>query len=234
MGYSHVATGLTSLLKKGKAFEFGPAAKESFEYLKECFAMEPILHEANPALPYILESDASSVAASGILSQKDPNTGELHPIAYYSKKFSPAELNYTTQDQELLAIVFCLKHWRHYLEGASHPVTVRTDSNNLRNVATTAELSRRQARHLEEMSHFDLVIEHRSGKTNPADPLSRRPDHKITDADQVTRHNFLTFAATMVPAALHDELIRALQTDPLAQDTLPEILDNDEEDWEWD
>ena len=110
LGYSHVATGLTSLLKKGKAFEFGPTAKESFKYLKECFAIKPILHKANPALPYILESDTSSVATSNILSQKDPDTEELHPITYYSKKFSPAELNYTTQDQELLAIVFCLKH----------------------------------------------------------------------------------------------------------------------------
>ena len=55
------------LLKKGKAFEFGLAVKESFEYFKECFAMEPIFYEANSVLLYILELDVSSVAASGIL-----------------------------------------------------------------------------------------------------------------------------------------------------------------------
>ena len=171
MGYSYVVTGLTSLLKKGKAFEFNPVAKESFEYLKKYFAIKSIFYKANSVLLYILELDASFIITSGILSQKDPDTGELHFIAYYFKKFSPAELNYITQDQELLAIVFYLKHWRYYLEGALYPVTICINLNNLRNIITTAELNRRQARHLEEISYFNLVIKHRSGKTNPANPL---------------------------------------------------------------
>ena len=60
--------------------------------------MEPIFYEANPALPYILELDISFIIVSGILSQKDFDTGELYPITYYFKKFSPAKLNYITQD----------------------------------------------------------------------------------------------------------------------------------------
>ena len=82
------------LLKKSKAFKFNPAAKESFEYFKKYFTIEPIFYEANPTLPYILELNTSSVTTSNILSQKDSNTGELYSIIYYSKKFSPAELNY--------------------------------------------------------------------------------------------------------------------------------------------
>ena len=87
-----------SLLKKSKAFKFSPITKESFKYLKKYFTIKPILYKANPALPYILELDISSIIASGILSQKDPNTGKLYSIIYYFKKFSPAELNYITQD----------------------------------------------------------------------------------------------------------------------------------------
>ena len=56
------------LLKKGKAFEFSPIAKKSFKYLKKYFTIEPIFYKANPALPYILESDASSVITFSILS----------------------------------------------------------------------------------------------------------------------------------------------------------------------
>ena len=56
--------------------------------------MESILHEANPILPYFLKLNISFIIASGILSQKDPNTGELYSIIYYFKKFSPAKLNY--------------------------------------------------------------------------------------------------------------------------------------------
>ena len=82
------------LLKKGKAFKFSPIAKESFEYLIKYFTMEPIYYKANPVLSYTLKLDISSVIVSGILSQKDFNTGELYPIIYYFKKFLPAKLNY--------------------------------------------------------------------------------------------------------------------------------------------
>ena len=87
-----------SLLKKGKVFEFGPVAKESFKYLKKCFAMEPIFYKVNSALLYILELDAFSIIIFSILSQKDSNTGELYPITYYFKKFFLAKLKYITQD----------------------------------------------------------------------------------------------------------------------------------------
>ena len=82
------------LLKKSKAFEFSPITKESFKYLKKYFAIKPIFYKANPALFYILELNISFIITSGILSQKDPNTGELYSIIYYFKKFSPAKLNY--------------------------------------------------------------------------------------------------------------------------------------------
>ena len=71
-----------SLLKKGKAFEFNPIIKESFKYLKKYFVIKPILYKANSTLLYILKLDISFIIASGILSQKDPNTGELYPIIY--------------------------------------------------------------------------------------------------------------------------------------------------------
>ena len=55
------------LLKKSKVFEFGPAAKESFKYLKKYFIIKPIFYKANPALPYILELDIFSVIVFNIL-----------------------------------------------------------------------------------------------------------------------------------------------------------------------
>ncbi len=54
----------------------------------------------------------------------------MYPIAFYSRKLLPAEINYTIYDKEMLAIVQAFKHWRAYLEGATHPVrsspTMRT------------------------------------------------------------------------------------------------------------
>ena len=38
-----------------------------------------------------------------------------HPVAYYSKKLIPPELNYDIYNKKLLAIVAVLKKWRVFL-----------------------------------------------------------------------------------------------------------------------
>ena len=39
------------------------------------------------------------------------------PVAYHSRKFGPAEVNYSTTDRELLGIVDCLRLFRPHLLG---------------------------------------------------------------------------------------------------------------------
>jgi len=38
-----------------------------------------------------------------------------HPIAYYSQKITPPELNYDIYNKELLRVVIALKEWRVFL-----------------------------------------------------------------------------------------------------------------------
>ena len=71
----------------------------------------------DPDKPAILETDASDYAIGAILSQKDEQ-GRKHPVAFYSRKMTPAELNYNVHDKELLVIVAVLLEWRVYLKGA--------------------------------------------------------------------------------------------------------------------
>jgi hypothetical protein len=89
---------------------------------------------------------------------------------------SPAERNYAVGDQEMLAIVMSCHHWRHYLEGARHPVEVLTDHHNLQRFMTTKSLTGRQVRWWETLSGYNLNIVYREGKKNPADALSCWPD----------------------------------------------------------
>ena len=56
-----------------------------------------------------METDASDFAVGGILSQTSPE-GNVHPICFYSRKLSPAELNYPIYDKELLAVVAGFQH----------------------------------------------------------------------------------------------------------------------------
>ena len=90
----------------------------------------------------------------------------------------PAEQNYETYDAELLAIVKVFEQWRHYLEGAQHTVEVWTDHDNLRGFMKVKELNARQRRWVIKLAAVDFDIFHRPGKTNPADPPSRRPDYE--------------------------------------------------------
>ena len=99
-------------------------------------------------------------------------------VAFWSRKMIPAERNYETHDQELLAIVMCFKHWRHYLEGSQHPICVLTDHANLRAFMTTKELSRRQARWAERLAIFDFIIEYRKGASNLSNGLSHQLDYE--------------------------------------------------------
>src|SRR5947209_17750347 len=103
---------------------------KAFTDLKSRFTTAPVLAHFNPNQQCIVETDASDFALGAILSQKD-DEGRLHPIAYHSRKFSQAEINYEIHDKELLAIVDSFKAWRRYLEGNLHPTVVYTDHRNL-------------------------------------------------------------------------------------------------------
>jgi hypothetical protein len=101
--------------------------------------------------------DASDFALGAVLSQPDKD-GRLHPVAFHSRKFTAAEINYEIHDKELLAIVDSFQEWRHFLEGAQHPVTVYTDHKNLEYFMSAKVLNRRQARWSISLLRFNFVI----------------------------------------------------------------------------
>jgi hypothetical protein len=105
-GYSRVCLPITNLLKKDQVFSWTKDCQNSFDLLKKNFSSAPLLVHADSSLPFLLETDASDFAISGILSQE--HEGSLRPVAFYSRKMSPPEMNYEIHDKELLAIIACL------------------------------------------------------------------------------------------------------------------------------
>jgi transposase InsO family protein len=189
--YSKIAAPMTSLLRGGKQnLDWGGKEQEAFQTLKNAFLAAPLLQHFDPTLPVFVETDASGFAIAGVLSQPFPSddgtNAHRKPVAYWSRKLAPAEANYETHDAELLAIVAAFKQWRHYLEGSAHTVTVLTDHNNLQYFMTTKELNSRQARWAEKLARFDFVIQHRPGKSNPADAPSRRPDYEMSEVERAS------------------------------------------------
>ena len=119
-------------------------------------------------------TDASLLAAGAILLQSDANQ-DLHPCAYFSRTFTPAQRNYDIYDRELLAVILALEEWRQYLQGTKHLITIITDHKNLSYVKDPRKLSRRQARWSLFLQDFDILWQVTPGsKMAPADALSCR------------------------------------------------------------
>lgn len=184
--YAALTKPMTSLLKKNVVFSWTSDHQKAFESLKQSFASPPILVHPNSSLPYCVETDASDFAIAGILSQVQPNSS-MHPVAFFSRQMTPAELNYPVYDKELLAIYTCFKEWRHFLQGAKHRVTVFCDHRNLVWFTTSKQLSQRQARWGLFFTDFDFVITYRPGPRNrQADALSRKGEYSTS----AKSHNF--------------------------------------------
>ena len=109
--YSRIARPLTELTKKeaGQEWKWNLEAEKAFQELKRRFTTAPILAHFDATRSTIIESDASDLAIGAILSQRD-SENRLHPVAFHSRNFTPAEINYEIHDKELLAIVDAFKH----------------------------------------------------------------------------------------------------------------------------
>ncbi len=170
--FSTIAAPLTMLLHKDQPYKWNEAQQLAFDELKRQLTSAPILLLPDPTKPFTVTTDASDIAIGAVLSQ-DQGRGD-QPVAYESRKLSPAEQNYPVHEKELLAIVHAIKLWRTYLEGQKF--TVITDHASLEYIKTQANLSRRQARWLEVLQSNDFEVRYRPGKTNVvADALSRQP-----------------------------------------------------------
>jgi hypothetical protein len=84
---------------------------ESFQMLKDILTTMPILKFPDMDEEFLVCKDTSKEGLVRVLIQ------DGRVIAYISRKLRNHEEKYATHDLELLAIVYALKVWRHYLIG---------------------------------------------------------------------------------------------------------------------
>ena len=85
-------------------------------------------------------------------------------IAYISRKLRRHEENYVTHDLELLAIVYALKVWSHYLVGQKFEL--RTNHCGIQHIFMQSDLNGRQRRWLKLLSEYDFEITYIKGTMN--------------------------------------------------------------------
>lgn len=113
--FSKTAKALTSLLKKEVAFKWENEQHLAFDTLKRKLTTAPLLIYPDFTKPFVLTCDASNYAVGAVLSQGP--IGKDQPIAFASRTLNKSELNYSTTEKELLAILYGCKTFRPYLYG---------------------------------------------------------------------------------------------------------------------
>jgi RNase H-like domain found in reverse transcriptase len=210
------------MTKKNQHWDWGPCQQEAFTELKRRMCSSPILTQPDFNKRFYLQTDASAYGMGAVLSQEGENSPTLakhtkptiHPVTYYSATFTPTERNYDIYEQELMAIMKSLAHWRPYLRWTKELFHILTDHANLQYWKSPKDLNRRTARWHADLQEYDYKIKHIPRKTNiPADTLSRpaRVSQGEEDNKGITvlpPHRFINTISTTPPT--NDNEKRAL------------------------
>ena len=171
--YAEIAVPLTNLLRKDVPFVWNRECQEAFDILKSKLMEEPVMAYPVDNCPYVLDTDASNLAAGAVLSQIQ--NGQERVIAYWSKAWSQSQKHYDVPKRELLAALLAMEAFGYYLRGLSK-FQLRTDHACLRWLHNSKNASDLVTRWQERLSQFNFDVEHRPGKNHGnADSLSRRP-----------------------------------------------------------
>lgn len=170
--FAAISQPLSLLTRKNVAWKWNPEQEEAFIQLKTKLSTAPILRQADPGLPYLLRTDASGYALGACLLQGEGP--DERPVEYASRLLIPSEQNYPTTEREALAVVWAVKKFRGYLEGAT--TIVQSDHQPLKWLMSLKSPSGRLARWSLLLQNYDLRIEYISGKRNVVADLLSRPN----------------------------------------------------------
>lgn len=169
--FARITKPMTQCLKKGSKITINDAIYSNcFNKCKTLLTNDPILQYPDFDKEFILTTDASNFAIGAVLSQGP--IGSDRPIAYASRTLNTSEINYSTIEKELLAIVWGTKYFRPYLFGRKFKVL--TDHKPLQWIMNVKEPGSRLTRWRLKLSEYNFTPIYKQGKFNTnADALSR-------------------------------------------------------------
>ncbi|GBP12168.1 Retrovirus-related Pol polyprotein from transposon gypsy [Eumeta japonica] len=141
---------------------------EAFNKLKNCLKEQVELFQPNFDKPFELTTDASNIAIGAVLSQTKK------PIFFLSRTLSKTEENYSTNEKELLAIIWALQKLRNYIYGTTD-LTIYTDHQSLTHAISEKNPNPKLKRWKAIIEDFGAKLAYKPGHQNVvADALSRQ------------------------------------------------------------
>ena len=168
LSLSSVSRPLRDLLKEKVDYVWSPEADKAFNDIKRAITCAPVLSYFDLKKDTVIQSDASMNGLGCALIQDDK------PVCYASRALTEAESRYSNIERELLAAMWSLEHFNHYIEGSN--VTLQTDNKPFVSIWSKSinTASPRIQRLLLRMSRYNVKLEYIAGRHNViADALSR-------------------------------------------------------------
>jgi hypothetical protein len=168
--FSKIARPMCKLLVKETPFIFDEECKQAFGDLKKILTSTPVIQPPKWGAPFEIMCDASDYAIGAVLGQRIDKLP--HVIYYASRTLNDVQLNYSTTEKELLAVVFALDKFRSYLLGSK--VIIYSDHAALKYLFSKKDAKSRLIRWILLLQEFDIEIRDKKGSENVvADHLSR-------------------------------------------------------------
>ena len=138
--------------------------------LKDYLQEAPILRYPDLTADYILYTDVSKYAYTGVLTQSIDGTD--HPVAYTSRLFRGSQLNWAALTKEAYAIYMSVKKLSFYLDSAK--ITLRSDHLRLKKFLEKNTMNAKVNNWAVELESQNINFEFIAGTKNVlADTLSR-------------------------------------------------------------
>ena len=162
--FANITLPITSLLRKNKPFVWSKKCQLALDYLKEVFCNKPILQFLDPNKPYVLYTDASNNAYSGVLCQPISNNQDIRPVAYFSGIFTAQNRSWCATEKEAYVVLKSIQRFNYYLRGTK--CTLQCDHKPLEPFLTRGMKIAKLDRWVMLLQEYDITFVHIRGKDN--------------------------------------------------------------------
>lgn len=108
---ANIASPLNSLLKKNVDWIWTVVHETAFNNIKTKISKAPVLQNFNPAIPIVIQCDASKDGLGCCLLQNGK------PVSFASRSLTASEQNFSQIEKELLSVVWSTRKFHYYIYG---------------------------------------------------------------------------------------------------------------------